>query len=166
MWCWCWWQSRWKRCWWQARVRWCSRMLTIQVCSLAASWRPLSCSPIFLSVTQFLNVYIDMYKIVQCSYCNTCEYLTVSHLNTLFIHIHVNQNRFQDVLLCISMYLAPYIQLYIIRLYTILANDQYKSKAALCNGVPSLTAANILVSLRCQAKRSIKWTLWTDWMLT
>ena len=115
----CWWQSRWRRCWWQARVRWCSRMLTIQVCSLAASWRPLSCSPIFLSVTQFLNVYIVMYKIIQCSYCNTCEYLTVSHLNTLFIHIHVNQNRFQDVLLCISMYLAPYTAVYYTAVYHI-----------------------------------------------
>ena len=136
-------------------------MLTIQVCSLAASWRPLSCSPIFLSVTQFLNVYIDMYKIVQCSYCNTCEYFTVSHLNTLFIHISMSIKIDSKMCFCVYQCILHYIQLYIIQLYiiqlyTILADDQYKSKAALCNGVPSLTAANILVSLRCQAKRSIK----------
>ena len=129
-------------------------MLTIQVCSLAASWRPLSCSPIFLSVTQFLNVYIVMYKIVQCSYCNT--YLTVSHLNTLFIHISMSIKIDSKMCFCVYQCILHHIQLYIIQLYTTLANGQYKSKAALCNGVLSLTAANILVSLRCQAKRRIK----------
>ena len=134
-------------------------MLTIQVCSLAASWRPLSCSPIFLSVTQFLNVYIDMYKIVQCSYCNTCEYFTVSHLNTLFIHISMSIKI--DSKMCFCVYQCILHHIYSCILHScITAVYTYwpiiNIKTTLCNGVPSLTTANILVSLRCQAKRSIE----------
>ena len=88
-------------------------MLTIQVCSLAASWRPLSCSPIFLSVTQFLNVYIDMHKIVQCSYCNTCEYFTVSHLNT---HPYPCQSK--SIPRCASVYINVSCTIYSSILYS------------------------------------------------
>ena len=77
--------------------------------------------------------------------------------SSISMSIKINSKMCFCVYQCILHHVQLYIiQLYIIQLYTILADDQYKIKAALCNGVPSLTAANILVSLRCRAKGRIK----------